>query len=103
MITNADAYRIYARAWNCLDPEGLVELLAEDVVLSSQKWDGDIRGKEKAEEYIRVKMDTLRIPCGLNRDTGCMPNWLKHNLIPWHLIRLNHAWFCRKVTRRNSC
>lgn len=59
-MNEEEACRIYATAWNRLDPEILIAALDENVRYSSQSVLTDMWGKEEVADYLRGKMDTIR-------------------------------------------
>ena len=59
-MTEEEACRIYASAWNRLSPDDLVTALDEHVRYSSQSVFSDVQGKEQVAEYFRNKMATIR-------------------------------------------
>jgi hypothetical protein len=60
MITELEAATAYARAWNQLDGEIFIELLAEDAIYSSQ-WDfTPLKGKEAIRAYLVPKIQTVK-------------------------------------------
>jgi hypothetical protein len=59
-MTEEDACRTYATAWNRLAPDDLINVLDEDVRYTSQAVLLEMRGKQKVAEYLRQKMDTVR-------------------------------------------
>jgi SnoaL-like polyketide cyclase. len=52
--------RIYAKAWNRLDPKILEPYLADDVVYDSQMVLDSLVGKEVVYEFIKGKMQTIK-------------------------------------------
>jgi hypothetical protein len=63
------ATRLYAATRNRLDPEPLVERLAEAVVYESQRVLEPIVGRDAVAAYLRERYDVLRRMAG-ERDTG---------------------------------
>lgn len=59
-LTEEDAVQAFAKAWNRLDPEGFLTLLAPDARYSSQWVFEELVGAEAIAEYLRSKMRTVR-------------------------------------------
>ena len=53
-------YRIFAEAYSTLDAEPLIEALADDCVLESQKVLEPLEGKKAIEDYLRKKFEAIR-------------------------------------------
>lgn len=60
MLTEEDAVLAYARAWNRLEPESFLELLAPDARYDSQWVFESLRGADAISDYLRRKMNTVR-------------------------------------------
>lgn len=59
-VTEEEACRIIASAWNRLEPDDLIAALDENVRYSSQAVPTDMRGKDEVAQYLRLKMKTIR-------------------------------------------
>jgi hypothetical protein len=59
-MTEDQAIHDFARAWNTLDPEPIIEHLADDAVYESQNVLEPLRGREAIADYLRGKMATLQ-------------------------------------------
>ena len=59
-ITQQDAVFAFAKAWNRLQPEGFLALLAPDARYASQWVFEELAGSEAIAEYLRGKMRTVR-------------------------------------------
>lgn len=57
--TEIQLLRIYAKAWNRLDPEIIFPFLADDVVYESQNVLTPMIGKQNFTEYLCGKMQTI--------------------------------------------
>ncbi|MDR2689743.1 MAG: hypothetical protein LBB76_08315 [Azoarcus sp.] len=66
--TEEEAALAFAKAWNHLDPEGFLALLAPDAQYASQWVFAELSGAEIAD-YLRGKMDTIRKSGENNPDT----------------------------------
>ncbi len=60
LLTEEDAATAYARAWNRLEPDGFLELLAPDAGYDSQWVFSSLNGAEEISDYLRGKMNTVR-------------------------------------------
>ena len=59
-LTEKEAAIAYARAWNLLDPEPFLALLAPDACYASQWVFEELQGAESIADYLRQKMQTVR-------------------------------------------
>lgn len=59
-LTQAEAARVYATAWNRLDASILEAFLDDDIRQTSQNVLTDLVGKNEVVDYLRQKMDTIR-------------------------------------------
>lgn len=60
LLDESSAARIYATAWNTLEPDELIPWLAEDVIYSSQNVLSELSGLAQVSDYFQGKMKTLR-------------------------------------------
>ena len=60
ILTEQDAVLAYASAWNRLDPELFLKLLAPNATYSSQWVFSDWEGAAAISRYLRDKMDNIR-------------------------------------------
>ncbi len=58
-LTELDAATAFARAWNRLDPEAFLGLLAPDAHYASQWVFEELESRKKIADYLRVKMRTV--------------------------------------------
>ena len=58
-LKELDATTAYAKAWNQLDPESLINLLSEDVCYASQWVFDELEGKQAVEGHLRRKMNAV--------------------------------------------
>lgn len=59
-LTELVAATAFARAWNRLDPEAFLELLAPDAHYASQWVFDELDSREAIADYLRGKMKTVR-------------------------------------------
>ncbi|MBS0317689.1 MAG: nuclear transport factor 2 family protein [Proteobacteria bacterium] len=59
-LTEEDAAIAFARAWNRLEPDDFLALLAPDARYASQWVAGELVGAPVIEDYLRGKMRTVR-------------------------------------------
>ncbi|MGI8542642.1 MAG: hypothetical protein ACR2MD_04100 [Aridibacter sp.] len=59
-MTEAELVKIYAKAWNTLNPTIIEIYLADDVVYESQSVLTPLIGKEEVFDYLQGKMQTIR-------------------------------------------
>lgn len=59
-LTEHAAATAFARAWNRLDPEPLLALLAPDAHYASQWVFEELRSRDAIADYLRAKMKTVR-------------------------------------------
>ncbi len=60
ILTEQDATTSYARAWNTLNCEEFLELLADNCHYASQYVFEELESKERIREYLVGKMQTVR-------------------------------------------
>ena len=58
-LTELDAATAFARAWNRLDPEAFLDLLAPDAHYASQWVFEELESRQKIADYLRAKMRTV--------------------------------------------
>jgi hypothetical protein len=61
VLTEEDAAHAFAKAWNRLDPEGFLVLLAEDARYASQWVFEELVGAPAIGDYLRKKMQTVKM------------------------------------------
>lgn len=59
-LTEEQAANAYAMAWNRLEPEGFLSLLAPDARYASQWVLEELVGSSDISDYLRAKMNTVR-------------------------------------------
>ena len=59
-LTEEDAVQAFAKAWNRLEPEAFLALLAPDARYASQWVFEELVGAEAIANYLRAKMRTIR-------------------------------------------
>lgn len=59
-LTEGAAARAFAIAWNRLEPDGFIELLAPDARYASQWVFDELEGADAIAGYLRGKMKTVR-------------------------------------------
>ena len=59
-LTEADATRAYAKAWNRLEPDRFLEQLAPNAGYTSQWVFEELKGAEAISNCLRGKMNTVR-------------------------------------------
>lgn len=60
LLTEEDAVVAFAKAWNRLDPEPFLRLLAQDARYASQWVFDEMVGKEAIADYLREKMRMVK-------------------------------------------
>ena len=60
LLTQEEALRLFAKAWNTLDPSELILHLAEDIRYSSQTVIESMTTVDEVSEYLKGKMEILQ-------------------------------------------
>ena len=58
-MTEQQAATTFARAWNRLDPDGLIEVLASGATFASQRVFEELKGRDAIANYLARKMQTI--------------------------------------------
>ena len=61
LLTEGQAALAFAKAWNRLDPEAFLNLLAEDAHYASQWVFSELESRSAISDYLRSKMNLVRI------------------------------------------